>query len=106
MSTAIERPLPLTIVMACDDVRHTAYLGGYCAAKSPLGMEPLPLMVPKDPLRQSMDRVSITSDHTLFPIGLNATVMVDKHYYATCAFAILGTIRSANKTVHNRDKFC
>ena len=56
-STVIERPLPSMIAVACHDVRHAAYLGGYCAAKSPLGIEPLPLMVPNDPLMQSMDRV-------------------------------------------------
>ena len=93
-STAIERPSPPTIVTVCDDVRHAAYLDGYCATKSPLGMEPLPLMVPKDPLRQSLGRVSITSGHGLFPIGLKAAVMVDKHYYAACALAFLGTIHT------------
>ena len=74
MSTTIERPSPPT---ACDGVRHVAYFGGYCAAKSPLGMESLPLMVPKDPLRQSMGGVLMTSDHALFPIGSDAAVMLD-----------------------------
>ena len=73
----IKRPSPPTITTACDCVRHTAYLGGYCAAKSPLGMELLLLMVPKDPLRQSMGRVLMTSDHAPFPIGSDAAVMVD-----------------------------
>ena len=39
---AIERPLPSTIVMVCDGVRHAAYLGDYCAIKLILfGMKPL-----------------------------------------------------------------
>ena len=32
---------PLTIETVCDSVRHAAYLGGYCAKKLALGMEPL-----------------------------------------------------------------
>ena len=72
-----QKPLLPTTAMACDDVRHAAYLGGYCTAKSPLGMEPLPLMVPKDPLRQSMGGFLMTSDHAPFPIGSNAAIMVD-----------------------------
>ena len=64
--------VPSTIAAVCDSVRHAAYLDGYCycAAQLPLGMEPLLLMVPKDPLRQS-------SDHALFPIGSDAAVLVD-----------------------------
>ena len=62
-----------TIATACDSVRHAAYLGGYCAANSPLSIEPLPLMVPKGPLRQSMDGVLMisVSDHAPFSIGLD-----------------------------------
>ena len=74
---AIERPSPPAIATACDGVRHAAYLGGCCAVKSPLGMEPLPLMVPKDPLRQSMGGISMTSDHAPSPIGSGAAVMVN-----------------------------
>ena len=51
--------------------------GGYFTAQSLLGMEPLPLMVPKDPPRQSMDRFLMTSDHAPFPIGSDVAVMVD-----------------------------
>ena len=58
----------------CDDA---AYLGGYYAAKLPRGTEPLPLMVPKDPLRQSMGGVLMTGDHAPFPIGSEAAVLVD-----------------------------
>ena len=60
-----------------DSVRHAVYLGGYCVTKLPLGMKPLSLMVPKDPLRQSMGRVSMMSDHAPFPIGSDVVVMVD-----------------------------
>ena len=60
-----------------DGVRHAAYLGGYCAAKSPFGMERLPLMVLKDPLRQYMSGILMTSDHASFPIGSAAAAMVD-----------------------------
>ena len=63
--------------MACDGVREPAKSGGYCAAKLPLSMEPLTLMVSKDLPRQSMDGVSMTSDHTLFPIGLSAVAIVE-----------------------------
>ena len=66
-----------TIATACDGVRHAAYLGGYCTAKSPLGMKPLPLIDPKDALRQSMGGCFMTSDHVPFPIGSDAAVMVD-----------------------------
>ena len=65
------------IATVSDGVRHAAYFAGYCAAKSPLGLEPLPLMVPKDPLRQSTHGwVLMTSDHALFPIGSAAAAMV------------------------------
>ena len=77
LPTAIARPSPPKVVTACDGVRHAAYLGGYCAAKSSLGMEPLLLMVFKDPSRQYIDGVLIKSDHTPFPIGSDAVVMVD-----------------------------
>ena len=77
MSTAIERPSPPTIAMACNVVHHAAYLGGYCAAKLPLGMEPLLMMVPKEPLRHSMGGFLIPSDHAPLPIGLDEVVMVD-----------------------------
>ena len=50
--------------------------GGYFTAQSLLGMEPLPLMVPKDPLRQSLDGALMVSDHALFPIGLGTAAMV------------------------------
>ena len=43
--------------------------------------EPLPLMVPKGPLRQCMDGVLMTSDHAPFPIGLDAAVMVNIVWY-------------------------
>ena len=75
--TAIAMAAPSTIATACDGVRHAAYLGGYCAPKSPLGMEPLPLMVPKDCLRISMGGVLMPSDYAPFPIGSDAAVMVD-----------------------------
>ena len=67
------------IATACNVVRHVAYLGGYSAAKLPLDMEPLALMlmVPKDPSRQSMGEVLMTSDHAPFPIGSDTSVMVD-----------------------------
>ena len=58
-------------------MRHAAYLGGHCAAKLPLGIGLLPLMVSKDPSRQSMGGVSMTSDHAPLPIGLDTAVMVD-----------------------------
>ena len=52
---AITVTAPSMISTACDGVRHVAYLGSYPAAKKPLGsMEPLPLLVHKDPLRQSI----------------------------------------------------
>ena len=69
--------MPPTIAAACDGVRHAAYLDAYCAEKLPLGVESLPLMVPKDPLRQCMGEVLITSDHAPFPIGSAAAAIVD-----------------------------
>ena len=77
LPTAIAMAAPSTIVTVCDSVRHAAYLGGYCAAKLPLGMEPLLMMVPKEPLRHSMGGVLIPSNHAPLPIGLDAAVMVD-----------------------------
>ena len=68
-STATERPSPPTIAATCNDVRHAVYLGGYCAAKSPLNPEPLPLIVPNEPLRQTMGRILMMSDHASFLIG-------------------------------------
>ena len=50
------------------------------ALRNPLlicSMEPLPLMVPKDPLRQSIGRVLMTSDHVPFPIGSSAAAMIE-----------------------------
>ena len=76
-STVIKGPSSLMIAAACNGVCHIAYLGGYCAAKSPLGMEPLPLMVPKDPLRQSMGKVLMRSDDAPLPIGSDMVIMVN-----------------------------
>ena len=75
--TAIKRPSPTTIVTVCDGTRRPANLDGYCAEKSPRGTEPLPLMVPKDPFRQSVGRVLITGGHAPFAIGSEAAVMVN-----------------------------
>ena len=61
-------------VTVCDAV---AYLGGYYATKLPCGTEPLPLMVPKDPLRQSMGGGLMTGHHAPFLIGSEAAVTVD-----------------------------
>ena len=72
-----QAPSPSTIATVCDSVRHAAYLGSYCAAKLPLGMKTLPLMIPKDPLRQSMGGVLVTNNYAPFPIELNAVAMVD-----------------------------
>ena len=75
--TDIERPPPPPIATTCNGVRNAIYLGGYCAAKSPLGMEPLPRMISKDPLRQSMGGILKTFDHAPFSIGSGVAVMVD-----------------------------
>ena len=73
---ANERPPPPTNVTACDGTRRPANSGGYYI-HTPRGIEPLPLIVPKDPLRQSMVGVLITGDHAPFAIGSEAAVMVD-----------------------------
>ena len=52
-SKATERPLSATIGTTYDCAERHAKLGGYCAATLPRGTEPLPLMISKDPLRQS-----------------------------------------------------
>ena len=74
---AFAKPSPSTIVMAAQRRERPAYFGGYFAAKLPRGIELLPLMFSKDPLRQSMGKVLMTSDHSLFLIGLNTAVMVN-----------------------------
>ena len=63
--------------MVCNGAHRPANSGGYCAAKPPLGMELLQLMVPKDPLKQSMGRVLLKTGHAPFLIGSNTAVMVD-----------------------------
>ena len=65
--TVIAMAAPLTIETVCDGARHAAYLGGYCAAKLPLGIKPLP----------PMGRDLMTSDHAQFAIGLDVVIMVD-----------------------------
>ena len=47
------------------------------ATKSSLGMQPLPLMLPKDPLRQYMGGILMTRDHAPFPIGSVAAAMIE-----------------------------
>ena len=54
LSTAIAKAIAWTIAMTCIGVRRGDYGGGYCAAKTPLVMQTLTLMVPKDPPMQSM----------------------------------------------------
>ena len=74
---AIEMPSPPTIVTACDGARRPANSGGYYAAKLPRDTESLLLMIPKEPLRQSVGEFLMTGDHAPFPIGSEAAVMVD-----------------------------
>ena len=98
---------PPTIAAACDDAQRPNS-GGYYAAKLPRGTEPLLLMVPKDPSRQSVGGVLMTGDHAPFAIGSEAAVMVNfvrrpckavkivayvEKYYAARALAILVTLR-------------
>ena len=77
--------------MACVGVHQGGYLGGYCAAKSPLVMQPVTLMVPKDHPRQSMCGVLMTSGHAPFPTGSGAIVMVDICLIASLGYQMLNT---------------
>ena len=76
-STAFARPLPLTVETTVRRREQPADFAGYCTATSTRGIKPLPRMVLKGPLRQSIGRVLMVNDHARFLIESNAAVMVD-----------------------------
>ena len=92
-----------------DGVRHAAELGGYCAAKSPLGIEPLPPMVPKDSLRQPMGGILMTSDQRRFQLDWTRrswSTLFDSLVRPSNLFTYVNVLCGSHVSCFRYDKHC